>query len=270
MIGKSLKPRCFAGVRSLPTNYAANKRAWMTSILFEKEMKAWDLKLQAEDRNVLVIIDNCPSHPKDLSRKLENINLHFLPPNLTSIIQPMDAGIIRNIKVFYRRELVRLQVQGLDDDTGEEKVTVLTAMDLLAQAWSSVREETIKKCFKEAKWIVPNEDEDQQMDDENENEEEISSLENDSEYLAIDDDVATSSILSDSDIVELLNHEHEETTDMDETLIESSLTSNSPSNSLPSAQHCLDQLKTALFSKKTSPKTFKLFYELEQSVKSDK
>lgn len=103
VIGKSLKPRCFKGVRSLPAKYAANKRAWMTSILFSEELTAWDKKLQEEEREILVIVDNCPSHPKDLSSQLVNINLVFLPPNVTSLIQPMDAGIIRSIKEKYRK-----------------------------------------------------------------------------------------------------------------------------------------------------------------------
>jgi hypothetical protein len=103
IIGKSLHPRCFKGVRTLPTKYTANKRAWMTSQLFEKELIEWDHELQEENRQILVVVDNCPSHPKDLNTKLKNINLQFLPPNLTSLIQPMDAGIIRNTKYHYRK-----------------------------------------------------------------------------------------------------------------------------------------------------------------------
>jgi DDE superfamily endonuclease/Tc5 transposase DNA-binding domain len=34
VIGKSKKPRCFKNVRSLPVDYASNKTAWMTSVIF--------------------------------------------------------------------------------------------------------------------------------------------------------------------------------------------------------------------------------------------
>ena len=45
VIGKSVKPYCFKNVKSLPCQYTANKKAWMTSILFEKELHLWDREL---------------------------------------------------------------------------------------------------------------------------------------------------------------------------------------------------------------------------------
>ncbi len=42
------------------------------------------------------MIDNCSAHkPAEMS----NVMLIFLPPNMTSVIQPLDAGIIRAFKV---------------------------------------------------------------------------------------------------------------------------------------------------------------------------
>jgi hypothetical protein len=34
VIGKSQTPRCFKNVKKLPVEYAANKKAWMTSDIF--------------------------------------------------------------------------------------------------------------------------------------------------------------------------------------------------------------------------------------------
>jgi hypothetical protein len=50
VIGKSKNPRCFKNVKSLPVRYSANKNAWMTSDLFEAELRHWDreLRLQKE------------------------------------------------------------------------------------------------------------------------------------------------------------------------------------------------------------------------------
>ena len=42
-----------------------------------------------------MIVDNCPAHP-DID--LENIELVFLTPNTTSVNQPIDGGIIKNLK----------------------------------------------------------------------------------------------------------------------------------------------------------------------------
>ena len=37
-----------------------------------------------------------------------------MPPNTASIIQPLDQGLIRNIKVYYRTQLMRQMVISLD------------------------------------------------------------------------------------------------------------------------------------------------------------
>ena len=44
-------------------------------------------------------MDNCTSHP---SLDLSNVKLQLLPPKATSQLQPLDAGIICNFKMFYR------------------------------------------------------------------------------------------------------------------------------------------------------------------------
>ncbi|GFU91956.1 uncharacterized protein TNCV_3765811 [Trichonephila clavipes] len=38
VIGKSAKPRCFKGINSFPTNYRSNKKAWMTTELFNERL----------------------------------------------------------------------------------------------------------------------------------------------------------------------------------------------------------------------------------------
>ncbi len=36
VIGHSVNPRCFKGLASLPVSYSSNKKAWMTSELFQR------------------------------------------------------------------------------------------------------------------------------------------------------------------------------------------------------------------------------------------
>ena len=50
--------------------------------------------------HILLYIDNCTAHPKV---HLSNIKLIFLPPNTTSQLQPLDAGIIQAVKMIYRK-----------------------------------------------------------------------------------------------------------------------------------------------------------------------
>lgn len=115
VIGKSKNPRCFKNVKSLPVLYESNTKAWMTSILFEKWILELDEKFAKEKRNVLMFVDNCTAHPKSLQRKLKAINLQFFPPNATSVVQPLDLGIIKNLKQYYRHELVKRRLQEMED-----------------------------------------------------------------------------------------------------------------------------------------------------------
>ncbi|KAM3319815.1 hypothetical protein P3S67_007015 [Capsicum chacoense] len=84
---------------SMDCEYRANKRAWMIEILFREYVQQLDAKM--DGRKILLIVDNCPAHPKNVE-DLRNVELFFLPPNTTSKIQPCDAGIIRAFKMHYQ------------------------------------------------------------------------------------------------------------------------------------------------------------------------
>ena len=116
VIGKSVKPRCFKNidVGSLPVTYRANQNAWMTSQIFTEWLTEWDSQLGKENRKILLLVDNYTAHPKVTT--LKNIQLEFLPPNTTSIIQPMDQGIIKSLKSFYRKEIVCMTLAYLEEN----------------------------------------------------------------------------------------------------------------------------------------------------------
>ena len=48
VIVKSSKPRCFNNVKSFPTEYDANKKAWMTSKIFVKWITKFDKTCQTK------------------------------------------------------------------------------------------------------------------------------------------------------------------------------------------------------------------------------
>jgi len=151
VIGKSQNPRSFKGYHksNFRVTYEANKKAWMTGKIFETWLKRLNHKMRMQDRKILLFIDNCSSHPHlDFS----NIKLAFFPPNTTSKLQPMDAGIIQNFKLIYRKKLLRHVLFLMDDvSTATEVskcVTLLDAIQWLTSAWDKISEETIEKCFK--------------------------------------------------------------------------------------------------------------------------
>ena len=90
IVGKSKTPRCFKNIKQFPWQYRSQRKNWMTGDLFGKWMRKFDSSFRAQDRKVVLLIDNCPVHPE--IKNLTNINLIFLPPNMTSVLQPMDQG----------------------------------------------------------------------------------------------------------------------------------------------------------------------------------
>ena len=120
VIGKSKKPRAFKN-KNIPLPYKANKKAWMTAEFFEIWLRELDAKLSGQGRKIAMIIDNCPAHPK--LDDLQAMDLIFLPPNCTSVLQPCDQGIIKNLKHHYRKNIVKCmilhiegQMRGIDVD----------------------------------------------------------------------------------------------------------------------------------------------------------
>ena len=78
-------------------------------------------QFMSQQRNCLMLLDNASSHgvadtlvtkvgSLDAFR-LTNLLLLFLPPNCTSVVQPLDQGIIAAFKAHYKRKLARYMVQ---------------------------------------------------------------------------------------------------------------------------------------------------------------
>lgn len=65
-IGKSRNRRCFKNVRSLLSDYAANKKAWVTGELFAQWLTRLDKKFDRCGRKVLLFVDNCSAHKVDV------------------------------------------------------------------------------------------------------------------------------------------------------------------------------------------------------------
>ncbi len=154
VIGKYAKPRCFTGIRpeSLGVDYTYNKKAWMTCKTFDEYLLKWNSHLVRQNRKICLLIDNCPAHA--LLREYSNIEIHFLPPNTTSKLQPMDLGVIKKFKSAYRRYLVEMYLHALEQRqdlaTVRSKIHVKAAIEMSVRAWNDVSPTTISKCFRKA------------------------------------------------------------------------------------------------------------------------
>ena len=110
VIGKSKKPKAFKNihVQSLPVYYKNQKSAWMDADLFKKcffdefvyNMETF-LRSQNLPKKAILLLDNAPSHPNDDELVSGDIKTIYLPPNVTSLIQPLDLGVLENMKRNY-------------------------------------------------------------------------------------------------------------------------------------------------------------------------
>lgn len=154
IIGRSKKPRCFKKIKSLPVHYENNIKAWMNCNLFEKWIMELDKRFTQEKRKVLLFVDNCSAHGKSVKEKLISIRLEFFPPNVTSILQPMDMGIIRTIKVYYRHAIVRNLLNLMDQNKPNEQINLLDAINIVSNVWDTkINSTIIKNCFRKAGFV---------------------------------------------------------------------------------------------------------------------
>lgn len=153
VIGRSEKPRCFKGNRrSLPIQYAANKKAWMSRALFSRWVEAFNADMRKAGRSVALFLDNCSAHHID-ETELTNVRLVFFPPNCTSVLQPLDQGVIRSVKCAYRERLIQRLLLNLRHKRPTD-VNLCMAFEMVAAAWVATSPTQIENCFKHAGFIT--------------------------------------------------------------------------------------------------------------------
>ncbi|KAI6654444.1 Tigger transposable element-derived protein 6-like [Oopsacas minuta] len=121
----------------------------MTSALYNEWLNAFDVKMRNQNRHILVFLDNAPCYPRGVS--LINIKLIFLPANTTSVLQPLDQGIIQCMKLHYRKRLLRrVQSQinnGCEDETVAKSINILDACHWIVAAVKEIRPSTVQNVF---------------------------------------------------------------------------------------------------------------------------
>ena len=110
LINRAENPRPLKKIRkeSLPVAWYNNRKAWMTQETFRDwfanhfapSVSRYN-KVQNLDNKALLLLDNAASHPRDLTEVHPHIKVVFLPANTTSLLQPMDQGIISIFKSHY-------------------------------------------------------------------------------------------------------------------------------------------------------------------------
>src|SRR5581483_9901570 len=151
--------------KNLPVHYFWNKKAWMQVSIFNEVLLILNEKIKQKRRKIVLLIDNAPVHLilDETQEKLDSIVVKFLPPNITTKLQPCDAGIIHSFKCHYKRLFIQNRIDAYDNlqDSIVEKLAdydIFEALQNSAEAWSMVSSQTISNCWKKT-GILPQRDE---------------------------------------------------------------------------------------------------------------
>lgn len=154
VIGKSKAPRAMRN-QQLPDciKYTNYKNAWMTREIFRN----WFHNIfvpsvkerHGDDKQCLLILDNARCHSVTDEFTEGNIKTIFLPPHVTSILQPMDQAVIKSLKSHYKRTFIG---QLLQQDTFsvadfQKNYTIKKAADNLGDAWLSITCSTLRNAW---------------------------------------------------------------------------------------------------------------------------
>ena len=116
LIRKAARPHCFTWTWGICLLFKSPKDAWVNTAIFlhwfhDLFVPHVQEKLteRGKEPRALLVLDNCSAHPdQDVLISCDGqVKAVFLPPNVTSLIQPMDQGVLESLKRRYRKSLLR-------------------------------------------------------------------------------------------------------------------------------------------------------------------
>jgi hypothetical protein len=101
-----------------------------------KEYLRWfDTQMKIQNKHAFLLMDNFSAHEfaveqiTEMTTSLINTKVMWLPPNATSIHQPLDQGIIQNWKSHVKKQFVMFIAQTFDQGKNlSKKMYVLRAI----------------------------------------------------------------------------------------------------------------------------------------------
>ncbi|CAI5517745.1 unnamed protein product [Closterium sp. Naga37s-1] len=132
--------------------------------LFTHFISQLNAAMYAENRHIVVLLDNASSHMLRSEHAwseivcgmrttcMSNVRLVFLPPNTTAFIQPLDHGIIAIAKARYRQHWLRAfsalwNADGATSAVARYRPNLCDVLGWLSAAWTSVGARTIQRCW---------------------------------------------------------------------------------------------------------------------------
>ncbi|KAG7154449.1 Tigger transposable element-derived protein 1-like 44 [Homarus americanus] len=179
------KPHAYKSMdmTKLNVHWLTARKAWMFSTL----SLSWfdDCFKQNMPFKILLLLDNAPGHSPLLLDRHPNIKVVFLPPNTTSILQPMDQELICNVKAAFSTKKFKLlndytntkeELRNLSDTNTDSKseddedqqlaeqevllkqfwrtFNVKKAVDFLVEAWDQLSVATVRHAWRHSQSVT--------------------------------------------------------------------------------------------------------------------
>lgn len=157
VIGKFKKPRSLKNTTHLPVIYNRQRHAWLTAELFKDWFfnhfvpaikENFGEQGLPDDCSAVLLLDNSGVYPPASELVCGNIFATYLP-DVKSVIQPMDQGVIQNFKQCYRQIFSRRLVNSdCSDHDFQASFNLKDAIYAAALAWKDVKADTIRKAWR--------------------------------------------------------------------------------------------------------------------------
>ena len=103
------------------------------------------------EEKAILFLDNCLAHPEaeDLISNDGKITARFFRPNVTTLIQPMDQGVLESMKRVYRKNLLRDRISKTSNEMIPflKEINMLDVIKRISIAWDQVASDSIRKSW---------------------------------------------------------------------------------------------------------------------------
>ena len=120
----------------------------MTGEMHHQIMTKLNNKMRLSNRHILYVCDNASSHQV---QEYSHIKFLMLPPNATSIMQPLDQGIILSAKRRYKKKLAERYLACVENNKDANSLLkaldIVQATNMIAASWRETSSTIIQNCF---------------------------------------------------------------------------------------------------------------------------
>ncbi|XP_027214437.2 tigger transposable element-derived protein 1 [Penaeus vannamei] len=153
LVYHTVKPRDLnvTSYQMLPVHWRFDRKASMTTMLFEDwfvncaipEVSAY-CKMKNLEEKALILVDSVINQPELVNEFHPNIKVMFLQSNISSLLQPVDQGVIAQFKRIYTKSLLQKLMfftEGRDEELVESfwsNYSMKEALFNIRDSWMSV------------------------------------------------------------------------------------------------------------------------------------